>query len=108
MRFAVTNAKGEFTGTQYEAINDRIMAHHAQYGETIVAIDRRLEPVDDERKSGDDVFDDAQRDYGKPTAEELARPVVTPEQQLRDMAAAIAALSERVVRLEAKGSDVRQ
>ena len=95
MRYAEIDGKGKFTGVVYESINDRIIADRAQYGNTLVAVDRA---ITDRNASGGETS--IKPDYGEPTAEELARPVQTAAATLSDLSAAVAALSARVKALE--------
>ena len=95
MRYAEIDSKGKFTGVVYEELNDRIIADRAQYGNTLVAVQRSI--TDPNANSKDASISP---DYGEPTAEELARPVQTTAATLSDLSAAVAALSARVKALE--------
>ena len=104
MRYAEVDSKGRFTGTVYEEINDRIIADRAQYGNTLVAVDRAITDRNADSKDAS-----ISPDYGEPTAEELARPVQTAAATLSDLSAAVAALSARVKKLEdATKAEARQ
>jgi len=76
MKYAEIDSKGNFTGTVYEKINDAIITDRAKYGNTLVAID------DTKQITNASISESATADYGKPTAEELARPVLTLEQEI--------------------------
>ena len=87
MRYAEVDTKGNFTGQIYEDINERIIADRAGYGHTIVAIERGLTNANaaDSSKAAD---------YGKPTEQELARPVKTLEAKVKELEQRIAALEK--------------
>ena len=89
MRYAAVDSKGKFTGIVYEEINDKIIADRATYGNTLVAID------DTKQITNASIAESATADYDKPTAEELARPVLTLEKEIE-------LLKARIDKLEGK------